>query len=75
MEAVHLNQTPEVAKSTSLSCRHLPPNAFPVGPVYFTFKEDVTYIFLDKSRAFFARPFHAGEYVQPPFCPIARVDF
>lgn len=53
MKALNLGQTLEVERSKSLSCRHLPPNAFLVGPIHFAFKKDVTYIFPNKLRAFF----------------------
>lgn len=52
MQALNLGQTLEVDRSKSLSCRHLPTKAFPVGPVPFAFEEDVTYIFPHKLRAF-----------------------
>lgn len=53
MKALNLGQTLEVERSKSLSCHHLPPNAFPVEPIHFAFEEDVTYVFPHKLRAFF----------------------
>lgn len=65
MKALHLSQTLEVERSKSLSRRHFPLNAFPVGPVPIALKEDVTYIFLHKLRAFF---FFPGRFNQAGVC-------
>lgn len=45
------------------------------GTCHLAFKEDVTYIFPYKLRAYLARPSWAGGYVQSLFCSQAGVDF
>lgn len=60
MKALTLHLTLEVERNKSLSSCYLPPDVFPMGPLHFSSKEDMTCIFLHKLRAFFfffVRPF------------------